>query len=242
MIFKDRSDAGGKLAEKLTEYANRQDVFVLALPRGGVPVAFEVAKNLNAPLDVFIVRKLGVPGHEELALGAIASGGVCILNKSVVDSLRIPRATINKIAALETIELERREREYRSSLSTPDVSGKIAILIDDGLATGATMWAAAIALRNLKPEKIVVAVPVASPETCEEFRNEVDEIICAATPQPFYDVGKWYEHFTQVTDKEVRDLLEMAEADLPENSEKLKYKPVINNWEGDIRDVRRISL
>ncbi len=183
MIFKDRNDAGKELAKKLTEYSNCKDVLILALPRGGVPVAYEVAKRLNTPLDVFLVRKLGVPGQEELALGAIASGGVCVLNKSIVEPLRIPKAIINKIAALETIELERRELEYRNSLSAPDVSGNIVILIDDGLATGATMWAAATALRNLKPKKIVVAVPVSSPETCEEFQDEVDEIICAVTPE-----------------------------------------------------------
>lgn len=211
MIFKNRQDAGQKLAEKLTEYAaGRDDVLILALPRGGVPVAFEAAKKFNAPLDVFLVRKLGVPGHEELAMGAIASGGVRVLNESVVASLNIPERVINEVAKREQLELERRERAYRDSLPAPEIEGKTVILIDDGLATGATMRAAAVALKQQKPQKLVVAVPVSSPETCREFRAEVDAIVCAATPQPFYGVGMWYDDFSQTTDEEVRELLRKA--------------------------------
>ncbi len=210
MIFRNRQDAGQKLAEKLTEYANRDDVLILALPRGGVPVAFEVAQKSNAPLDVFLVRKLGVPGQEELAMGAIASGGVRVLNESVVDYLRIPKAAIDAVAEHEQRELERREKAYRDDLPAPNVEGKIVILIDDGLATGATMRAAAIALKEQNPQKLVIAVPVSSPETCDEFRSEVDVIVCAATPRPFYGVGMWYEDFSQTTDEEVSDLLRRA--------------------------------
>ncbi len=221
MIFRNRQDAGQKLAERLTEYAGRDDVLILALPRGGVPVAFEVVRKLNAPLDVFLVRKLGVPGHEELAMGAIASGGVRVLNESVVDYLRIPKAAIDAVAEHEQRELERREKVYRDDLPAPNVEGKIVILIDDGLATGATMRAAAIALKEQSPQKLVIAVPVSSPETCDEFRSEVDVIVCAATPRPFYGVGMWYEDFSQTTDEEVSDLLRRANQknDLKKNGE-----------------------
>ena len=208
--FRDRRDAGRQLAAKLMDYANRPDVVVLALPRGGVPVAFEVAKALNAPLDVFLVRKLGVPGHEELAMGAIATGGVIVRNSEVVDMLRIPERVIQQVAAAEQRELERRERLYRGERPRPDVRGKTVILVDDGLATGATMRAAANALREQHPAHIVVAVPTAAPETCDEFRDEVDDIVCAITPEPFYAVGLWYEDFSQTTDDEVRILLELA--------------------------------
>jgi putative phosphoribosyl transferase len=210
MIFTNRIDAGRKLAEKLTEFAGRDDVLVLALPRGGVPVAYEVATKLKAPLDVFLVRKLGVPGHEELAMGAIASGGTRVLNDYVVNSLRIPEAAIDAVAEKEQLELNRREQEYRDALPPPEIEGKIVILIDDGLATGSTMKAAAVALKKLNPAKIVVAVPVSSPETCEEFASEVDSIVCAATPEPFYGVGMWYKDFSQTTDKEVRELLRIT--------------------------------
>ncbi len=242
MIFKDRSDAGRELAEKLAEYANRRDVLILALPRGGVPVAFEVAKRLNAPLDVFTIKKLGVPEQKELKMGAIASGGASIPNKPVVESLKISKAGIKRVAEKETIEFERRGREYHNLLSASNISGKTVLLIDDSSVTGATMWAAAIALRNLKPAKIVVAVPILSLETCEEFQDEVDEIICAVTPQPFYGVGNWYEDFTKVTDEQVRTLLEKAEANLSANSAKPKYKSVINNRKGGLRNVRRFSI
>jgi putative phosphoribosyl transferase len=207
MIFKNRKDAGKELAEKLIEYKNRQDVLVLALPRGGVPVAFEAARKLNAPLDVFFVRKLGVPGQEELAMGAIASGEVRVLNEKVVNPLRIPKEIVEAVARKENRELERREKAYRDDLPAPEIAGKTVILIDDGLATGATMRAAIIALKQQNPAKIIVAVPVASPETCAEFRDEVDKIICAVMPEPFRGVGLWYEDFSQTTDEEVRELL-----------------------------------
>jgi len=208
--FSDRPEAGRALAKRLEDYKDRTDVIVLALPRGGVPVAYEVAKALNAPLDVFIVRKLGVPGHEELAMGAIASGGVRVLNPEVLSRLRIDTWHIDRIAKQEMQELARREREYRGNRPPPDLHGKIPILIDDGLATGATMRAAARALRRLGPAKIVVAVPAAARDTCDEFRDEVDEIICAITPEPFYSVGSWYEDFSQTSDEEVRELLARA--------------------------------
>jgi putative phosphoribosyl transferase len=208
--FRDRTDAGRQLAAQLLHYANRPDVLVLALPRGGVPVAFEVAQALDAPLDVFLVRKLGLPGHEELAMGALASGGVVVRNSEVVDRLGIPERVIADVAAREQRELERREHTYRDDRSAPDVRGKIVLLVDDGLATGATMRAAAAALHEQEPARIVVAVPTAAPETCDDLRHEVDDIICAITPEPFYAVGLWYEDFTQTTDDEVRDLLARA--------------------------------
>src|SRR3981189_1326817 len=215
-LFRDRHDAGRKLAAKLSAYAHRPDVLVLALPRGGVPVAYEVARALGAPLDVFVVRKLGVPGYEELAFGAIATGGVRVLNKHVVDSLSMPDHLIDAIADGEEKELARRERLYRGGRPPPDVRGRSVILVDDGLATGATMRAAIEALRQLKPARIVVAVPTASPETCQEMKAMVDDVICAITPEPFHAVGLWYQDFTQTTDEEVRNLL--ARRDAPEDS------------------------
>jgi predicted phosphoribosyltransferase len=205
--FRDRAAAGRRLAELLGGYAGRPDVLVLALPRGGVPVGFEVARALGAPLDVFMVRKLGVPGHEELAMGAIASGGARVLNHEVVDGMRIPAAVIDRVAEAEQRELDRRERAYRDDRPPPDIRGRVAILVDDGLATGSSMRAAATALRALGPARIVVAVPVAARETCDDFRPEVDEIVCAMTPDPFYAVGLWYEDFSQVGDDEVRAML-----------------------------------
>jgi predicted phosphoribosyltransferase len=210
--FRNRTEAGRLLASKLLRYANRPDVIVLALPRGGVPVALEVAKALNAPLDVFIVRKLGVPGHEELAMGAIATGGVRVLNRDVVEGLRIPRNLIDQVSAREWQELTRRERLYRDDRPAPDLHDKIVILVDDGLATGSTMRAAVAALKNLHPAKIIVAVPTAAPGTCDELRNQVDEIVCAETPEPFYAVGAWYEDFTQVTDDQVKEMLDRQPA------------------------------
>jgi predicted phosphoribosyltransferase len=210
MIFRDRTDAGKYLATKLLSYKDRQDVLVLALPRGGVPVAFEVAQALRVPLDIFLVRKLGVPGHEELAMGAISTGGVRVLNEDTVDYLNIPEHIIDSIAAEELKELKRRERAYRGNRPEPDVKGKTVILIDDGLATGSTIRAAAQALRQQQPARIIVAVPVSAPETCDEYRIGVDEIICAVTPEPFVGVGMWYLDFSQTTDEEVRDLLERA--------------------------------
>lgn len=210
MKFQDRTEAGWLLAKKLTAYKNRPDVLVLALPRGGVPVAYEVARELHAPLDIFLVRKLGVPGHEELAMGAIASGGVRVMNENVTQYLHIPDQVIEEVAAKEQQELERRERLYRDSRPPLDVEGRTVILIDDGLATGSTMRAAAAALRIRHPARIVIAVPVAASSTCDEFKDEVDEVICAFTPEPFYAVGLWYEDFSQTTDEAVRDLLERA--------------------------------
>jgi predicted phosphoribosyltransferase len=210
MIFRDRTDAGKYLATKLLSYKDRQDVLVLALPRGGVPVAFEVAQVLRVPLDIFLVRKLGVPGHEELAMGAISTGGVRVLNEDTVDYLNITEHIIDSISAEELKELKRRERAYRGNRPEPDVKGKTVILIDDGLATGSTIRAAAQALRPQQPARIIVAVPVSAPETCDEYRIGVDEIICAVTPEPFVGVGMWYLDFSQTTDEEVRDLLERA--------------------------------
>ena len=208
--FADRAEAGRALAAELGEYVNRPDVLVLALPRGGVPVAYEVAKALDAPLDVFLVRKLGVPGHEELAMGAIASGGVTVLNDQVVRLLNIPPNLIDAVAARERRELARREREYRGIRPPPDVHEQTVILVDDGLATGSTMRAAAQALRAQGPAKLVIAVPVAAPEICDALRKEVDAIVCARTPEPFHAVGLWYEDFSQTSDEEVRDLLERS--------------------------------
>jgi predicted phosphoribosyltransferase len=210
MIYRDRAEAGKRLASQLKGYVNRPDVLVLALPRGGVPVAFEVAEALGAPLDIFLVRKLGVPGHEELAMGAIATGGVRVLNREVVNQLRVPVGVIDAVAANELRELERRERAYRGMRPAPDVKGKTVILVDDGLATGSTMRAAAAALRKQGPARIVVAVPVSAPQTCDEYRMGVDEIVCAVTPEPFHAVGQWYEDFSQTSDEEVRELLARA--------------------------------
>jgi putative phosphoribosyl transferase len=209
-LFRDRADAGRQLATHLTAYAGLTDVLVLALPRGGVPVAFEVSESLNVPLDVFLVRKLGVPGHEELAMGAIATGGVRVLNEDVVQGLRISDEVIDAVAAREQTELERREHLYRNDLPAPDVQDRTCILVDDGLATGSTMRAAIAALRQQQPARIVVAVPVAAPSTCEEFQAEVDEAVCALMPEPFYAVGLWYEDFSATTDDEIRDLLQRA--------------------------------
>jgi predicted phosphoribosyltransferase len=224
-LFQDRMNAGRLLATKLANYAHRPDVLVLALPRGGVPVAFEVAKALKAALDVFLVRKLGVPGQEELALGAIATGGTRVLNKEIVEALGISPEIIDWVAARELQELERRERLYRGQRPPPDVQARTVILVDDGLATGATMRAAVEALRQQGPARIVVAVPTAAPATCAEFEAEVDEIVCAVTPEPFYGVGLWYANFSQTTDEEVRHLLQVAEQQLsrlaPEKSDQL---------------------
>lgn len=206
-FFHDRADAGRQLAEQLREYANRSDVVVLGLPRGGVPVAFEVASRLGAPLDVFLVRKLGVPGHSELAMGAIAPGGIEILNHDLIDDLGISPASVAQVAASERLELERRNRVFRGDRATPELTSKTAILVDDGLATGATMQAAVTALRRMGPAAIVVAVPVGAPDTCDRLRPLADRLICLTTPSSFSAVGQWYENFSQTTDNEVKQLL-----------------------------------
>jgi putative phosphoribosyl transferase len=205
--FADRSAAGRELAERLSRYAGRKDIVVLGLPRGGVPVAYEVAAALAAPLDVFVVRKLGVPGHEELAMGAIASGGVRVLNERVVNEVGIDAPEIEAVADRERAELERRERAYRGERDPIDVDGKTVIVVDDGLATGATMRAAITALRDRRADAIVVAVPTGSPQTCAEIGETVDEIVCARTPEEFTAVGVWYRDFEPTSDDEVRRLL-----------------------------------
>jgi len=209
-LFTDRRDAGRKLAKKLAAYANRSDVLVLALPRGGVPVAYEVALALHAPLDIFIVRKLGLPGHEELAMGAIATGGALVINQDVVRNFNVPQGLIEAVAKKELKELERRERVFRGDRPVCEIGGKTVILIDDGLATGASMHAAILGIRSKQPARIVAAVPTAALETCEAFKQKVDEMICAMTPEPFYGVSRWYEDFSQTSDEEVQSLLEEA--------------------------------
>lgn len=208
--FANRAEAGGFLAAKLGNYAGRNDVIVLGLPRGGVPVAYEVAQRLGAPFDVFIVRKLGVPGFEELAAGAIASGGVRVLNDDVVRALPHADAIIESVTARETAELERREQSYRDGRPAPELHDRIVILVDDGLATGATMRAAVAALRQRGAAKIIVAVPVGAPETCRELEELVDELVCGITPPFFQAVGQYYQDFSQVSDDEVRELLRRA--------------------------------
>jgi putative phosphoribosyl transferase len=205
--FRNRTDAGRQLAEKLAAYAGRPEILVLALPRGGVPVAYEVARALGAPLDVFVVRKLGVPGYEELAMGAVATGGVRVLNDEIVQGLGISEHEIDAAVAREMQELARREQLYRGDRPPPEVGGRTVILVDDGLATGATMRAAVEASRQQQPARTVVAVPTASPDTCEALKAEADDVICDMTPDPFFAVGHWYEDFTQTTDDEVRELL-----------------------------------
>jgi putative phosphoribosyl transferase len=206
--FKNRSEAGRVLALNLAQYANNPNVVVLALPRGGVPVGYEVASFLNAPLDIFVVRKLGVPGFDELAMGAIATGGTRVLNARVVDYLDISDTTIETVAAREQRELARRERLYRGARPAVDVRGRTVIIVDDGMATGSTMRAAVRALKQHEPEKIIVAVPVGARETCDSFADEVDTMcVCAITPEPFDGIGLWYRDFEQTTDEEVRRLL-----------------------------------
>ena len=208
--FMDRREAGRVLASTLQSYADRDDVVVLALPRGGVPVAYEVAAALGAPLDVFLVRKLGTPGHRELAMGAIASGGVRVLNDDVVRWYGIPDSAIESVAREEAEELERRERAYRRDRPAPDLAGRVVILVDDGLATGSTMRAAAQAIRMHGPSRVVVAVPVGARQTCSEIASVADEVVCARMPEPFSAVGQWYLDFDQTEDDEVRDLLQKS--------------------------------
>ena len=207
-LFRDRRDAGKKLAQKLTGYAGRKDVVILALPRGGVPVAYEVSQALQVPMDVFIVRKLGWPGHEEMAIGAIASGGVKVLNEDIVRYLKLPKDLIHAVAQRELRELERRERAYRGNHPSLELKDRTVIIVDDGLATGASMRAALLGVRAHAPAQVIVAVPTAALETCEALKPEVDQMICATTPEPFYGVSRWYQDFSQTTDEEVRILLE----------------------------------
>ena len=209
MRFANRMQAGDVLAQKLLRYRDDPSVIVLALPRGGVPVAYHVAHTLDAPLDVFIVRKLGLPGHEEFAMGAIASGGVMVMNPDLAN-FHVPEAAIEKVVARERTELDRRERLYRDDRAPLAIEDRTVILVDDGLATGSTMLAAATAVRKRQPRSIVVAVPVAATETCQAFRNVVDEVICAITPEPFLAVGAWYDDFGQTSDAEVHALLDAA--------------------------------
>lgn len=210
--FADRAAAGRILAEALHEYAGREGVTVFGLARGGVPVAYEVARGLGAPLDVFMVRKLGFPGHEELAMGAIASGGVRILNQDVLDRYPVSEDAVAAVAAREQEELERRQREYTGGRSSLPIEGRTVILVDDGLATGASMRAAAAAVRSQNPAELIIAVPVAAPETCRAMEAEADAVVCARTPEPFRAVGMWYTSFGQTTDEEVKALLERGGA------------------------------
>lgn len=216
MMFNDRTDAGRALAAQLQRFADREDVLVLALARGGIPVAREVADALNAPLDVFVVRKLGLPGQEELAMGAIASGGVRVLNDDIIRYLRVPEAVVDDVTRAQAVELERREQLYREGRPAIDVRDRTVILVDDGLATGSTMRAAVGAIRMSGPRRIVVAVPVAARDACEELGAEADECVCVARPEPFFGVGRWYRDFTQTTNDEVRRILsESARAVAP---------------------------
>lgn len=208
--FENRMEAGKVLAQRLHHYAGRRDVTVLALPRGGVPVGFVVARELEVPLDILLVRKLGVPGHEEYAFGAVASGGLHVLQQDVIDTLDIPAQAIDSVMQRELKEIERRDKLYRAGLPPPQLQGRIAILVDDGLATGSTLLAGVRALRKVRPARLVAAAPVAAPEACRQLGTEVDEMICVRTPDPFYAVGLWYEDFEQTSDTEVCDLLEQA--------------------------------
>ena len=209
--FTDRADAGRQLAEALAAYAGDPGVIVLALPRGGVPVGYEVAQRLAAPLDVYVVRKLGVPGHEELAMGALAADGTCVVDEDLIASLHVDPAALDDVVTREIAELRRREQAYRNDRPEPEIAGKTAIIVDDGLATGATMRAAAIALRGRGPRSIVAAAPVATPRTCAALRDVVDRVVCVQTPEPFHAVGLYYQNFEQTSDDEVRRLLALAQ-------------------------------
>jgi putative phosphoribosyl transferase len=213
--FRDRREAGRALAERLRSYADRDDVVVLALPRGGVPVAVEVASAIGAPLDIFLVRKLGIPGHEELAFGAIASGGLLVLDRELIQQVGLSSAAIDRVIAREAAELERRERAYRGDRPPPNLRDRTVILVDDGLATGSTMIAAAAAVAQQEPARVIVAVPVAAADTCEMLRREADEVICLMTPSPFHAVGIWYDDFRPVGDDEVRRLLTAGTKPIP---------------------------
>jgi putative phosphoribosyl transferase len=214
MVFANRTEAGRRLAQLLRKYTNREDAIVLGVPRGGVPVAFEVARALGLPLDVFVLRKLGVPGHEELAFGAVGSGGVRVLDPDVIEGLGISDRDIDRVTKAERKELERREREYRGGRPRLDANGKTVILVDDGIATGSSMRAAIRALRQMKPTRLVVATPVAPPSTCHRLRLDVDEVVCVETPEWFRGVGEFYDDFSQVSDEEVNELLDRASREL----------------------------
>jgi predicted phosphoribosyltransferase len=209
--FNDRKEAGELLAQRLMHYAQRDDVMVLALPRGGVPVGYIVARELQVPLDVLLVRKLGFPGQEEYAMGAIASGGVCVLHDDVIERYGISKAEVDAVKQRELREIERREIAYRANRPAPPLHGRVVIIVDDGIATGATMFAAVKCLRQSQPARIVAAVPVAPPDTCQQLKSRVDEIVCLSTPEPFYAVGTWYKNFGQTSDDEVKSLLLRAE-------------------------------
>lgn len=221
--FLDRAEAGRELAARLGAYKDRRDVIVLALPRGGVPVGYEVARTLDLPLDVFVVRKLGVPANEELAMGALASGGVRILDDHVLRIYHVTPADVERVTGWEQAELERREQLYRGDRSFPDLTGKTVILVDDGLATGSTMRAGIAALRQEHPSRIIVAVPVAAKETCDAVRELADDVVCARMPEPFYAVGMWYDDFSQTTDEEVHDLIERAAGERARTSPTLHH-------------------
>jgi putative phosphoribosyl transferase len=210
-LFHDRADAGRELAESLASYAGDSNTIVLALPRGGVPVGYEIAKRLRIPLDVYVVRKLGVPGHEELAMGAVASDGSCVVDEALIESLGVDEMTLADVVQRELDEVRRREAAYRDGRREPDIAGKDVIVVDDGLATGATMRAASIALRRRAPASIVVAVPVAAARTCAGLRSVADRVVCPHTPEPFRAVGLYYENFEQTSDEEVLRLLEQAD-------------------------------
>jgi len=210
VYFRNRTEAGQVLARRLQQYKNQPDVLILGLPRGGVPVAYEVARELKAPLDVFIVRKLGVPGHEELGMGAIATGGVRTLHEGIIREIGISPQTIEAVSAREQAELERRERLYRGDRPAPTIKGRTVVIVDDGLATGSTMKAAIQAVRQQDPRQVIVAVPTAPSETCEQLKESADHVVCALTPEPFFAVGGSYADFTQITDEEVRDLIASA--------------------------------
>jgi putative phosphoribosyl transferase len=232
--FRDRVDAGRQLAKALAVYSDRDDLQLLALPRGGVPVAFEVARALRAPLDVFIVRKLGLPGHEEYAMGAIA-GGVTVLDDAVVKRFGITASAVADVIDRERLELQRREELYRGGQPAPELAGKTVILIDDGLATGSTMKAAVAALRKEKARRVIVAVPIGAYDTCEMLRDEADAVVCAQTPEPFYAVGVWYDDFKQTTDEEVRELLDTAARQLPRTSPRPSEREETNDHRGELR-------